>query len=98
MCTVTTQSLPSVMKTAAVGGVRYALGPAVDAGLPPVADRLHEQGDYLLLLRREGEGQPLGVLALRPRLAEGATELVHACRRHGVELVLFARVESEFLP
>src|SRR5439155_1008197 len=68
--------------TAAVGGVRYALGPAGDAGLPPVAGRLHERGDYLLLLRREGEGQPLGILALRPRLAEGATELVHACRRH----------------
>ncbi|MDP9457924.1 MAG: haloacid dehalogenase, partial [Actinomycetota bacterium] len=73
---------------ARVGGVRYSLRPVKDrVSLPPAA-RLRNRGDYLLLL--EDEEGPLGILALRPRLAAGVAEVVGACRRHGVEIGLLA--------
>ncbi len=69
-----------------VAGVRYTLGPVGDGDVIPAALRLRHRGDALLLLRREGAARPLGLLALRPRLAPGAGDLVDACQRHGVAL------------
>src|SRR5262249_52408807 len=37
---------------------------------------------------REGEQRPLGVFALRPRLASAVSELVQRCQRYGVRLVM----------
>ncbi len=71
-----------------VGGARYSLRTVTDrASLPPAA-RLKNRGDHLLLLA-DDDG-PLGMVALRPRLAPGATQMVEACRRHGVEIGLLA--------
>jgi cation-transporting ATPase I len=72
------------------GGVRYSLGPAQDHDPIPTAARLRHRGDYLLLLRSEREGQPLGMLVLRPRLAPGVADLVQTCQRHKVELGMLA--------
>ncbi len=73
---------------ARVEGVRYSLRPVeARASLPPAA-RLRNHGDYLLMLGDE-EG-PLGIVALRPRLAPGIAEMVGVCRRHGVEIGLLA--------
>ena len=71
--------------TASVGDVRYSLGPIKDWDAHLAPERL-DGGHYLLLLHREHDEQPLGVLALRPRLAGGAADLVQTCRRHEVEI------------
>lgn len=76
--------------TATIGGVSYSLGPARDTDALTAATRLRHRGDYLLVLRSEHEKQPLGLIALRPRLAPGVTELVQTCRRHSVEVGLIA--------
>ncbi|CAA9418582.1 MAG: hypothetical protein AVDCRST_MAG03-2379 [uncultured Rubrobacteraceae bacterium] len=75
--------------TARVGGVRYSLRPVGDRDPVPPAARLRNRGDHLLLLRDERE-EPLGILALRPRLAPGLAEMVRVCRLHGVEVGLLA--------
>ena len=72
--------------TARLEGARYTLGPARDEDAVPAAIRLRHRGEALLLLHREGEARPLGLLTLRPRLAPGVADLVDACRRHGVAL------------
>jgi len=79
-----------VSASATIGGRRYTLGPVGEAAPGQVLVRLRERGDLLLALEREGDGAPLGVLALRPRMAAGAAALVRACRRYGVEPVLRA--------
>ena len=80
-------SFDGTIASASVDGVRYSLGPTQEWDRRPGPERLGA-GHYLLLLRREHDGQPLGVLALRPRLAAGVADLVQACRRYGVELGL----------
>jgi cation transport ATPase len=77
--------------TAVVQGVRYTLGPPEDP--PPIGEaveRRHE-GGYLLLLSREEDGQPLGLVGLRPRLSPGAARLVSTCRRLGVRVEMLPR-------
>ena len=74
--------------TAVVQGVSHTLSPIGDLDQLPAAVRLRHRGDHLLLLHRERESIPLGVLALRPRLAVGAVELGRVCRRHRVEIGL----------
>ena len=74
--------------TASVEGARYSLGPIADGDPVPAAVRLRHRGDRLLLLRREDTQRPLGLLVLRPRLAQGVGELIQACRRHRVALEL----------
>ncbi|MBA2364529.1 MAG: HAD family hydrolase, partial [Chloroflexia bacterium] len=74
--------------TAVVEGMGHTLGPIGDLDQLPAAVRLQHRGDYLLLLHREGEPRPLGLIALRPRLAPGAAELGRICRRHRVEIGL----------
>jgi cation-transporting ATPase I len=73
-----------------VEGIGHTLGPVEDLDLLPSAVRLGYRGDHLLLLHREPEGRPLGLLALRPRLAPGAVELGRVCQRHRVEIGLLA--------
>lgn len=76
--------------TASIGGVTYTLGLARDDEPLPASVRLRHQGEYVLVLRSEREVQPLGLIALRPRLAPGVAELVQQCRRYGVEMELLA--------
>ena len=55
-------------------------------------------GEYhLLLYRLEGDRpeKPLGLFALRPRLAAGVSELVETCRRHGVALAVLPGGDAE---
>ncbi|HEX6779651.1 MAG TPA: HAD-IC family P-type ATPase, partial [Ktedonobacterales bacterium] len=76
--------------SALINDVKYTLGPpGADEPLPS-AVRLRHRGDYLLVLRDEQARQALGVIVLRPRLAAGVQELVHTCRRHGVEVELIS--------
>lgn len=72
--------------TASADGVQYSLGPVEDWSAIPEAARLRQRGDYVLLLRSDREEQPIGVFALRPKLASGVSDLVEACQRYGVEL------------
>ena len=55
--------------TARISGTRYSLRPVEDQTSLPPAARLRNRGDYVLQLG--DEGGPLGVVALRPRLAPG---------------------------
>ncbi|MCI0458820.1 MAG: HAD-IC family P-type ATPase [Gemmataceae bacterium] len=83
-------SFDGAQARASVDGVRYTLGPAAEPPEIPEADRLRQQGNYVLLLRRQPEERPLGMVVLRPRLGPGVQDLVQACRRHGVRLGLLA--------
>ena len=76
--------------TASVEGVRYTLGPVENWSSMPEVSRLRERGSYMLVLQSEHEQRPLGVLALRPRLAPGVSDLVALCQRYGVELGVLA--------
>src|SRR5262249_21291519 len=75
---------------ASVEDVPYSLGPVEDWGLIPEASSLRQSGHYVLVLRNEREQRPLGIVALRPRLAQSVSDLVQACRRYGVELVVIS--------
>ena len=74
--------------TAVVEGMGHTLGPIGEWDQLPAAVRLRHRGDHLLFLHSERESRPLGLLALRPRLAPGAAELGRVCRRHQVEIGL----------
>jgi calcium-translocating P-type ATPase len=78
--------------SARVGEERYALEPVDgELGADPRVARRRDRGEHVLVLREAGEGRPLALVVLRPRLAPGLAELVEACRRHRVELVLLER-------
>jgi cation-transporting ATPase I len=72
--------------TATVEGVRYTLGPVEDWSSLPEATRLRQRGNYVLVLRREQESQPLGLFALRPKIAAGIDNLIQLCQRYNIEL------------
>ncbi len=74
------------MATATVEGVRYTLGPVKDWSSLPEAARLRQRGNYVLVLQREHEPQPLGLFAVRPKLASNIDDLVHLCQRYNIEL------------
>jgi hypothetical protein len=76
--------------TARIEGVRYWLSPVDNWSAVPEATRLRQRGDYILLLRSERQDRPLGLFALRPKLASGVAELVQTCQRYGVELGILA--------
>ena len=86
----TSGSFDGKVATASVEGLRYSLGPVDEAESVRGASHLRDRGDYALLLRREHDGQALGLLAVRPRLKPGVADLTHACQRHGVEIALLA--------
>ena len=74
--------------SAIVEGTGHTLSPVGDLDQLPAQVRLQHRGDHLLMLHREHQPQPLGLLALRPRLAPGAVELARVCRHHRVEIGL----------
>ncbi|HZR44645.1 MAG TPA: HAD-IC family P-type ATPase, partial [Ktedonobacteraceae bacterium] len=76
--------------TASLDGVNYALGPVEDWSSIPEAAHLRQRGHYVLALRRDHEDRPLGVFALRPRLAMGVQKLVQTCQRYRVELAVLS--------
>lgn len=84
--------------SASIDGVQWTLGPLRDWTEVPTAIRVRHHGEHLLILRRYGPSNgsmhPLGVVALRPRIAAGTIELVDACRRHGVEIALLSAGHS----
>jgi calcium-translocating P-type ATPase len=71
-----------------VDGVGYQLGPPEDLPEMPEAVQLLHEGGYLLALSLVG--MTLGYIALRPRLALGAAELLQTCQRLGVRLELLS--------
>ncbi|MFL5660244.1 MAG: HAD-IC family P-type ATPase, partial [Ktedonobacteraceae bacterium] len=75
---------------ATIEGARYALGPIEDWSEIPTAAQLRQRGNYVLVLRREREEQPLGLVALRPQLATGVQEFVQTCQRYRIELAVLA--------
>jgi calcium-translocating P-type ATPase len=77
--------------TATVDGVQYALGPPEDLDDIPEDFLLEHAGGYVLDLRNFEENTSLGLIALRPRLSAATTQLVRACRRHGVAIELLWR-------
>jgi hypothetical protein len=76
--------------TAHIAGARYSLRPVEDRDQVPEAYRLRHRGEYLLVFGSEREERPLGVLALRPRLAAGVAGVVEACQHHGVRVGVIA--------
>ena len=76
--------------TAHIAGVCYTLGPVEDWGRLPEAARLRQRGNYVLVLRSERDEKPRGLIALRPQLAPGVSELVQTCQRYKVELEVLA--------
>lgn len=76
-------SFDGMMATAQIGGVGYALRPARDQDNPQV-EAVRRRGEYALTLEREGMEPPLGLLILRPKLADGVAELVRVCRTRGI--------------
>ena len=65
---------------ASVQGERYTLGPPED---PPAIGEAVEQrhrGGYLLMLSREEDGRPLGLVSLRPRPGQKNTPLPNRSR------------------
>jgi len=79
--------------TALVGRSRMRLGEGGSVGGLPGAAELRGRGHRLLILSREGEVRPLGMVALRPRLAEGALRLLDACEERGIAVELLAESE-----
>jgi cation-transporting ATPase I len=79
--------------TALVGRARLRLGGAPSVGDIPGAVELQDRGQHVLVLSREGEASPLGLVTLRPRLAEGALRLLDTCQQRGVAVELLAASE-----
>lgn len=72
--------------TATVEDVRYTLGPIEDWSSLPEATRFRQRGNYVLVLRREQDSQPLGLFALRPRMATGLDDFIQLCQRYKIEV------------
>src|SRR6266567_4242182 len=75
---------------ATIEEVRYSLGPVEDGSEIAEAAHLRQRGNYVLVLRREHEEQPLGLVAFRPQLATGTQEFVQTSQRYGIELAVLA--------
>jgi len=80
--------------TAWVGHSRLRLGEAESLRDIPGAGELRERGHQVLVLTRDGDAGPLGIVALRPRLADGALRLLDGCAARGVEVELLAESET----
>ncbi len=79
--------------SATVSGQRYALAAAGETWADHAAVRRTKDAgeEALVLLGGREQDEPLAVIALRPRLAAGASELVRACREHGCEITVLER-------
>ncbi len=78
--------------TATVGRSRMRLGELESVEDIPDAVQLRERGP-LLVLTREGDARPLGIVALRPALESGALRLLDACAERGVAVELLGESE-----
>jgi len=76
---------------ATIAGRRFSLGPVAELEDHPAARRSLDRGDESLVLRDAERERPIALVALRPRLAPGAAELVASCRRRGVEIAVLER-------
>src|SRR5579871_5044477 len=76
---------------ASLDGIRYSLGPVEDWASLPAATGWQHRGEFLFVLRNEQDGQALALFAMRPRLAQGISELVQTCRHRGVEVALLSK-------
>jgi cation-transporting P-type ATPase I len=72
---------------ATVDGDRYRLGAEEELGDHPAAAGGRDRGEEVLALCDERRCD-LALVALRPRLTTGVTELVDTCRRRGVEVLV----------
>ncbi|MFZ1994892.1 MAG: cation-transporting P-type ATPase, partial [Solirubrobacteraceae bacterium] len=79
--------------TAMVGRSRMRLGGADTTTIPGV-EELPAEGQQVLVLTREGDVRPLGLVTLQPRLAEGTLGLLDVCRQRGVAVELLAESEA----
>jgi calcium-translocating P-type ATPase len=79
--------------TALVGRARLRLGSAPSVRDIPGAVELQDRGHHVLVLSREGEASPLGLVTLRPRLAQAALHLLDVCQQRGVAVELLAESE-----
>jgi len=78
--------------SATVSGQRYALVAAVQTWAEHAAvRRTKDAGEEALVLLGPQRDEPLAVIGLRPRVAAGASELVHMCREHGCEITVLER-------
>jgi cation-transporting ATPase I len=91
--TASNGAFDGIAATAYLGGVRYSLGPIEASDSPHEMTSLNLES-YWLALRSESEEGPLGILALRPRLAPGVAELVQICQHHRVEIGLLSLGDS----
>lgn len=73
-----------VTARAVVDGVACSLGPNGDI---PASLRLEYRGEHLLMLRNV-DGQAIGCVGLRPRLADGVAKLTAMCQDRGIPLGL----------
>ena len=76
--------------TALIGRSRLRLGESPAILDIPGAAPLRDRGHRLLLLTRDGETRPLGMVTLRPRLADGALRLLDVCAERGIAVELLA--------
>ncbi|MCW3047790.1 MAG: family hydrolase [Solirubrobacterales bacterium] len=79
--------------SADIDGQRWTVAPADRS--TGVASLPAKPGHYLLVVRRDRDGYVAGVLALRPHLAGGTSELVATCRARGVRLELVSARGTE---
>lgn len=79
---------------ARVGRSRLRLGSSALIEVIPGATRMREQGHLVLVLSDQVTGRPLGVVALRSRLAAGAMRLLGACRQRQIAVELLAEQGS----
>jgi len=88
-------SFASDCASAQVGGSRLSLGPPPEKATLPEVQAQRARGHYVLFLTRQQDGRPLGLIALRPRLAAGARRALGACRERGVRVELIADSDSQ---
>jgi magnesium-transporting ATPase (P-type) len=81
-------SFNGLWATAVVGGVHCTLGPPEDEPLVSEDFLRAHQGGYLLELRVVDIDQPLGYIALQPRISRSAADLFARCRALGVRVEL----------
>ena len=84
---------------ARVGTTRYQIrhvnGEGEGDGDAALAGSWRVGKNLSLEIRAEAGSEPLGLITLRPRLAEGIRGLNDACRRHRVELAVIASGDRE---
>jgi calcium-translocating P-type ATPase len=79
-------SFDGTVAVADIEGIRYNLGPASADHRSTIIEQSERRGHFVLLLKREDKEQPMGMLALRPKLAAGIETVLQLCQQYGIEL------------